>query len=268
MSLKKEARVLAPGVARAPGSRDSRRRIIWAIAVTATMVSAGVFAWTVIVDGDGAAAFASPVVLGTAANVSLDTYGVSGGGSLEVTGTNFPGPATAKVSFVAYHDTAFPLVNGAPYPYNLVEKVHVNKAGEFSLFLDVPHINAGTYKVLASDMGTKAFANYYVLKGLPDTTTFSVSSHTVASGGCVQVSGKGYYLGDVENAYIGKPGLLYSSGTFDDTMKGTFSDQSICATYQSGGSTYGDTAGTYELMVVGDTSGIGVAKLTVTPAVV
>jgi hypothetical protein len=201
----------------------------------------------------------------TTANVSLNSYG-GGAGTIQVSGANFPASSTALLSFVAPKDTKFPLGNGEPSPYNTPVQAPVGTAGTFAQTLNVPFINAGTYQVRATDGSTTAFAHYFVQKGSSGATTFTLSSHSVVSGSCITVSGAHYYPGDVENVYIGKPGTLYSGGAFDDSFtKGNFHDQSICTTHLKKGVAVDDLPGVYELMVVGDTYGIGVATLTITP---
>jgi hypothetical protein len=177
--------------------------------------------------------------------------------SVTVVGTGFPGKTNARVSLVTPLLPTFPL-SGQPYPYNKATSVHVPLSGKFTLDFSIPTVNHGSYQIHVTDGPSITLNPTFTVKSSPSGVTFSTSVTSVAPGGMVKLKGTNFYPYDVENLYISwnNPHHFKTVGTFDDTGTGGIDYKWHVPV--------GYPPGTYALVVVGDTYGIGVAEITIT----
>jgi hypothetical protein len=176
--------------------------------------------------------------------------------SIIVTGFHFP-QGKVVLTFV---DPLIPTYNldGARAPYNHPTIAHASATGHFSVTLYLPTLNAGVYDVQAVGGAVEKTAQYTVTMG---GTTLTVHPTSIAPGGCVVLKGTNFYPGDVENFYIGPWSNTAGYKTlksFGDALSNGAIDHHMC--FKS--TVY--LAGTYGLLVVGDTFGTGTVTLTIT----
>jgi hypothetical protein len=248
-----------PANSKTTTDRGLPRSILVVVGIAALFaLSAVLVGYAAALPGPSAPAATSPTT--ALLNSPKLTLSATSGGSaisITVTGHSFPAHKTVSVTFV---DPLVPKFNldGQPAPYNKPVTAHVNKHGAFTATFNTPQINDGSYEFLATAGSVQATAAFSITSG---STTLKIHPTSIAPGGCVKMTGSNFYPGDVENLYIGP----WSGHTgyktlhsFDDNFATGAIDHHLCF----GSATF--PAGTYALLVVGDTYGSGTVTLTIT----
>jgi hypothetical protein len=245
------------------GDRNSGpgRRMVVAMLMVIVVVAAAVVVLAISDVGTGAVPGASASPQTAAVSIVLSPKSGGEETSITVKGSNFAPSTTVDLTFGNPHLPTFNL-DGQPAPYNVPYTVTTNSAGGFSTPIYSGPLNKGTYEVLASDGSVTASATYKITSS---PTTLKLSSVSVAPGACVKLKGTGFYPGDVENLYVGpwpNSAGFKTLKSFPDTLAGAISHK-ICTYTTSHGAPVDWAAGTYAILVVGDTFTSGSVTLTV-----
>jgi hypothetical protein len=177
------------------------------------------------------------------------------GKSVIVTGSGYPASSTA---YLTLEDPALPSFNltGSPYPYNTASSVSVSATGTLSFSYRVIDINPGVYSLHLLDGTISKHASFTVTSPSAGVT-FSTNVTSVAPGGLVKLTGTDFYPMDYENFYLSWHNAQHFKilKAFPDNMNGAFNRTwHVPTTYP---------AGTYLIIVVGDTYGTGVGQITI-----
>lgn len=178
------------------------------------------------------------------------------GVSVAITGTGFAASSTA---YFALEDPALPSfdLTGQPYPYNKPLETIVSATGTISANYRVVDINPGVYSIHLTD-GSVSLHRAFTVTSSASGVTFRTNVTSVAPGQSLKLIGAGFYPMDGENFYISWHNAhhLKLLKPFADSTAGTIHHVwHVPTTFP---------AGTYLLIVVGDTYGTGVAEITIT----
>lgn len=198
----------------------------------------------------------SLLVASGGSTLSVTPNSAAEGKSVAVSGSGYPASSTAHI---ALDDPALPSFNltGSPWPYNTGNPVSVSTSGTISYTYQVIDINPGVYSLHLTDGSISKRVSFTVTSPSAGVT-FSTNVTSVAPGGFVKLMGTDFYPMDYENFYLSWHSAQHFKilKAFPDNMKGGFNHSwRVPSTY---------AAGTYLIVVVGDTYGTGVGEITVT----